>query len=141
MNFLNVLFVPIQCTLQSILHQLLLAYINTPRYEGPEFDQLVVEEDAKQIYKAGEKRIGTDEKTFIRIFSERSTTHLAAVNTAYKTSFGNTLEKAIKKETWGSFLSGLLTILRCATNSSMYFAKVLIISWCLGDVTKQGPLY
>jgi annexin A7/11 len=71
----------------------LLAYISTPRYEGPEFDQLVVEEDAKQIYKAGEKRIGTDEKTFIRIFSERSTTHLAAVNTAYKTSFGNTLEK------------------------------------------------
>jgi hypothetical protein len=53
----------------------------------------VVEEDAKQIYKAGEKRIGTDEKTFIRIFSERSTTHLAAVNSAYKTSFGNTLEK------------------------------------------------
>jgi hypothetical protein len=72
---------------------IVIACISTPRYEGPEFDQLVVEEDAKQIYKAGEKRIGTDEKTFIRIFSERSTTHLAAVNTAYKTSFGNTLEK------------------------------------------------
>ncbi|XP_045806871.1 annexin D5-like [Trifolium pratense] len=105
--------------------KLLLAYISTPRYEGPEFDNLMVEEDAKLLYKAGEKKIGTDEKTFIRIFSERSSTHLAAVNSAYKTSFGNTLEKAIKKETSGSFMSGLLTILRCADNSSMYFAKIL----------------
>jgi annexin D len=54
----------------------------------------MVEEDAKLLYKSGEKRIGTDEKTFIRIFSERSSTHLAAVNSAY-TSFGKSLEKVM----------------------------------------------
>ena len=105
--------------------KLLLAYVSTPRYEGHELDKMLVEEDAKKLYKSGEKRIGTDEKTFIKIFSEGSATHLAAVNSAYNASFGNSLEKAIKKETSGSFMSGLLTILRCATNSPMYFAKIL----------------
>ncbi|XP_004513248.1 annexin D5-like [Cicer arietinum] len=105
--------------------KLLVAYVSTPRYEGHEMDPVIVEEDAKKLYKSGEKRIGTDEKTFIRIFSERSSPHLAAVSSAYYASFGNSLEKAIKNETSGSFMSGLLTILRCATNSSMYFAKLL----------------
>ncbi|KHN01748.1 hypothetical protein glysoja_047935 [Glycine soja] len=36
--------------------------------------------------------------------------------------------QAIKKETSGNFESALLTILRCATDPAMYFAKVLIIS-------------
>ncbi|KAK7310403.1 hypothetical protein RJT34_07897 [Clitoria ternatea] len=105
--------------------KLLLAYVSIPRYEGPEFDQGIVEEDAKLLYKSGEKRIGTDEKMFIKIFSERSDTHLAAINSAYLASYGLSLEKAIKKETSGSFESGLLTILRCAIDSAMYFAKIL----------------
>ncbi|CAI8605385.1 unnamed protein product [Vicia faba] len=105
--------------------KLLLAYVTTPRYEGPEFNQIMVEEDAKELYKSGEKKIGTDEKTFIRIFTERSTAHLAAVSSAYTASFRNSLEKAIKSETSGSFMRGLLTILRCATDSNMYFAKIL----------------
>ncbi|CAJ1932757.1 unnamed protein product [Sphenostylis stenocarpa] len=105
--------------------KLLIAYITTPRYEGPELDPALVEEDAKELYKAGEKRMGTDEKTFIKIFSEKSSTHLTAVNSAYKTSYGHSLEKAIKKETSGSFASGLLAILRCATDPALYFAKIL----------------
>ncbi|RDY01854.1 Annexin D5, partial [Mucuna pruriens] len=104
---------------------LLLAYINTPRYEGPELDPIMVEQDAKQLYKSGEKRLGTDEKMFIKIFSEQSSAHLAAVNYAYINQYGHSLEKAIKKETSGSFESGLLTILRCASDPAMYFAKFL----------------
>ncbi|KAG4906252.1 hypothetical protein AAZX31_20G011100 [Glycine max] len=105
--------------------KLLLAYVSIPRYEGPELDHIIVQEDAKQLYKSGEKRIGTDEKMFIKIFSEKSSTHLAAVNSAYIASYGHSLEKAIKKETSGSFGSALLTILRCATDPAMYFAKIL----------------
>ncbi|QCD89440.1 annexin D5-like [Vigna unguiculata] len=105
--------------------KLLLAYVTTPRYEGPELDPVIVEEDAKLLYKAGEKRLGTDEDVFIKIFSEKSSTHLAAVNSAYITSHGHSLEKAIKKETSGAFRYDLLTILRCATDSAFYFAKIL----------------
>ncbi|KAK6146666.1 hypothetical protein DH2020_020535 [Rehmannia glutinosa] len=105
--------------------ELLLACVSAIRYEGPEVDRAMAELDAKSLYKAGEKRLGTDEKTFIRIFSERSCAHLAAVAAAYRSMYGKSLKKAIKSETSGNFEFGLLTILRCAENPAKYFAKVL----------------
>lgn len=54
---------------------------------------MMVEKDAKALFKAGEKRLGTDEKTFIHIFSERSRAHLAAVDSAYHNIYGNALKK------------------------------------------------
>ncbi|XP_059446240.1 annexin D5 isoform X2 [Corylus avellana] len=103
--------------------KLLLAYATTPRYEGLEVDRVMVEKDAKALFKAGEKRLGTDEKTFIHIFSERSRAHLAAVDSAYYDIYGNALKKAVKKETSGHFEYALLTILQCAHNPGKYFAK------------------
>lgn len=85
----------------------------------------MVEKDAKALYKAGERRLGTDEKVFIEIFSERSSAHLAAVSSAYNSMYGNSLKKAIKSETSGYFEFGLVTILQCAENPGRYFAKVL----------------
>ncbi|KAI3453213.1 hypothetical protein Pfo_009876 [Paulownia fortunei] len=105
--------------------KLLLAYVNAMRYEGPEVDKAMAEHDAKSLYKAGEKKLGTDEKTFIRIFSERSRAHLAAVSSSYHSMYGNSLKKAIKSETSGNFEFALLTILQCAENPGKYFAKVL----------------
>lgn len=73
--------------------QILLAYVSTPRHEGPEVYREIVEKDAKLLYKAGEKKLGTDEKTFVQIFSERSAPHLAAVNHHYHDMFGHSLKK------------------------------------------------
>ncbi|MFS8034633.1 putative annexin [Helianthus anomalus] len=105
--------------------KLLLAYLSTPRSEGPEFDQRLVEHDAKALYKAGEKRLGTDETTFRNIFSERSRAHMAAVSSTYRNTNKNTLRKAIKHETSGNFKDALITILQCAENPGKHFAKVL----------------
>uniref|UniRef100_A0A5B6YMG7 Annexin n=1 Tax=Davidia involucrata TaxID=16924 RepID=A0A5B6YMG7_DAVIN len=105
--------------------KLLLAYASTTRYEGQEIDRVMVGHDAKALFKAGEKKLGTDEKTFIHIFSERSRAHLVAVSSAYHSMYGNSLKKAVKSETSGNFEYGLLTILRCAENPGKYFAKVL----------------
>ncbi|KAI3901041.1 hypothetical protein MKW92_047200 [Papaver armeniacum] len=105
--------------------KLLLAYVSVPRYEGPEVDRLMAEQDAQALYKAGEKKIGTDEKTFIQILSGRSRAHLAAVCHAYRSKYGKSLVKAIKSETSGKFLFGLLTIVRCAENPGKFFAKEL----------------
>ncbi|KAL2233242.1 annexin D5 [Sesamum indicum] len=105
--------------------KLLLACISSMRYEGPEVDKVMAEKDAKSLYKAGEKKLGTDEKTFIHIFSERSRAHLVAVASAYHSMYGNSLKKAIKSETSGHFEFALLTILQCAENPGKYFAKVL----------------
>ena len=71
----------------------MLAYVSIQRYEGFEVDRMAAENDAKALYKAGEKRLGTDENTFIRIFSERSRAHLAAVEAAYNSMYGHSLEK------------------------------------------------
>lgn len=109
----------------------------------------MVENDAKALYKAGEKRLGTDERTFIQIFCERSRAHLAYVASVYHSMHGNSLKKvifslvllfleeflylmhihdafyqAVKKETSGNFEYGLLTILKCSENPAKYFAKV-----------------
>ncbi|KAL2344164.1 hypothetical protein Fmac_005449 [Flemingia macrophylla] len=107
-------------------HQkLLLAYISTPRHEGPEVNREIAEKDAKVLYKAGEKKLGTDEKTFVHIFSERSAAHLAAVSSFYHEIYGHSLKKAVKNETSGQFAHALLTIIQCAVNPGKYFAKVL----------------
>ncbi|WCJ42153.1 annexin 5 [Euphorbia peplus] len=105
--------------------KLLLAYVSIPRYEGREVDHQIIQNDAKELYKAGEKKLGTDEKVFIRVFSERSAAHLAVVNHTYYNMYGNYLEKAVKGETSGHFKHALLTILQCSENPAKYFAKVL----------------
>ncbi|CAH9146464.1 unnamed protein product [Cuscuta epithymum] len=105
--------------------KLVLAYVSAPRYDGPEVDPAAVQHDAKTLYKAGEKRLGTDEKKFIQIFSERSRAHLAAVISAYHVLCDHSLKKAVKSETSGLFEFALLTILQCAQNPAKYFAKTL----------------
>ncbi|KAH9724561.1 Annexin [Citrus sinensis] len=103
--------------------ELLLAYVSPPWNEGLEVDRQMVENDAKALYKAGEKRLGTDERTFIRIFCERSRAHLAYVASVYHSMYGNSLKKVVKKETSGNFEYGLLTILKCSENPAKYFTK------------------
>ncbi|KAL9255182.1 Annexin D5-like protein [Drosera capensis] len=113
--------------------KLLLAYISIPRYEGLEFDRFMADNDAKALYKAGEKRLGTDEHTLIMVFSERNRAHLAAVASSYHSMYHKSLEKAVKSETSGMLEYGLLSILRCAENPGKYFAKVLHRAMkCLG---------
>ncbi|KAL9330372.1 hypothetical protein ACSQ67_005375 [Phaseolus vulgaris] len=120
--------------------KMLLAYLTIPRHEGPEVNREMAEMDAKVLYKAGEKRLGTDEKTFVQIFSERSAAHLAAVNHYYHSMYGHSLKKvslpflcslnvvspkAVKKETSGNFALALLTIVKFSVSPAKYFSKVL----------------
>ncbi|XP_057446840.1 annexin D5-like isoform X3 [Lotus japonicus] len=105
--------------------KILLAYVGTPRHEGLEVNIEIAQKDAKTLYKAGEKKLGTDEKAFIHIFSERSGPHLAAISSYYHDVYGHKLKKAIKNETSGNFAHALLTIIQCAVNPAKYFAKVL----------------
>lgn len=139
--------------------QILLAYMTTPRREGPEVNKEMAENDAVVLYKAGEKRLGMDEKTFVRIISERSAAQLAAINQFYRSKYGHSLKKvfypkhslclyqgifwclsmlnsyqAIKKETSGSFGRALFTIVQCANNPAKYFAKVFPWTLILGHL-------
>ncbi|XVF85545.1 hypothetical protein PTKIN_Ptkin17bG0125800 [Pterospermum kingtungense] len=104
--------------------KLLLAFISTSRYEGPEYDEVLVENDAKALHKAA-KKFGLSEKTFIQIFSERSRAHLSAVNVYYNKTFKKPLEKAIRDEAHKHFECALKTILRCAESPPKFYAKSL----------------
>lgn len=76
-----------------ISSQILLAYISTPRHEGLEVNRELAEKDAKVLYKAGEKKLGTNEKAFIQIFSERSAAQLNAISSFYHDMYGHSLKK------------------------------------------------
>lgn len=84
--------------------QLLLAYVSTVCYEGPEVDINTIEKDAKDLFKAGEKELGTNENTFIRIFSERSWAHLAATSIAYYRMYGSSLKKVLSSLQFPTYL-------------------------------------
>ena len=71
----------------------MVAYVSTPRHEGLELEREITMKDSKAIFKAGEKKLGTDEKTFIHIFSEQSRAQLAAIISAYHDMYGNSLKK------------------------------------------------
>lgn len=73
--------------------QLLLAYVSTLRSEGLEVDKEMAAKDATALYKAGEKKLGTDEKTFISIISSRSRVQLIAISSAYREMYKKTLKK------------------------------------------------
>ncbi|CAD6337694.1 unnamed protein product [Miscanthus lutarioriparius] len=108
------------------LRKLLLVYVGIPRYEGPEVDPTIVTHDAKDLYKAGEKRLGTDEKTFIRVFTERSWAHLASVSSAYHHMYDRKLDKVIKSETSGNFEFALLTILDARKPQQSILLRTLV---------------
>jgi hypothetical protein len=59
--------------------------------------------DAEALYKAGEKRLGTDDDTFIQIITGRSNAHLVEVDRIYTASYKNSLVRAIEKETSGNY--------------------------------------
>lgn len=62
-----------------------------------EVDREMAAKDAKALYKAGEKKLGTDEKVFVHIFSERSRAHLVAINSFYHDMYGGSLKKVLIK--------------------------------------------
>jgi len=65
------------------------------------------------LYKAGEGKIGTDEKVFVDIIARKSPQFLARVSDFYKAAHkGRSIEQAIKGETSGHFEDTLLALLK-----------------------------
>jgi len=83
-------------------------------------DEGSIDSDVEKLYKAGEGKWGTDEKTFIEILTHRSFEHLIKVAQRYKEKHKHTLEHAITSETSGWFKSALLT---CIDLPAVHWAK------------------
>jgi len=84
--------------------------LGADRNESPNINPAEIAEDVRTLYKAGEKKLGTDEKTFIKILTNKAPWYNQALNQAYRNEHKHTLEVAINKEFSGS-LKDLLVAL------------------------------
>ena len=81
--------------------------------------------DAQALYRAGEGRWGTDESTFVRIFTQRSAAEMDLINNCYQQLRGKSLHQAIEKEFSGDTKTLLHTILEGLQDPAAYFARRL----------------
>jgi annexin A7/11 len=107
------------------LRKLLVSIIQCNRSMNPVPDPIICQSDAQALYHAGEGRWGTDESTFVRIFTQRSGAELDLISRHYQQLRGNTLHHAIDKEFSGDTKKLLHTILEGIQNPPAYFARRL----------------
>ncbi|KAK0575311.1 hypothetical protein LWI29_037110 [Acer saccharum] len=104
--------------------KLLLAFVNTTRYEGPEIQTKMIEDDCKAINTAGETKsaaekvlrkamrgLGTDDSTLIWIVATRTELDMHHIKVEYKKKYGKTLNDAIHSETSGHYRTFLLSLI------------------------------
>ncbi|KAI2640627.1 Annexin [Hypomontagnella submonticulosa] len=80
-------------------------------YGPPQIIQWDASPDA-QALRSAMKGFGTDEKTLIRVLSNKDPLQIEAIKSAYFRNFSRTLEKDIISETRGWFETGLVSIVR-----------------------------
>lgn len=85
----------------------------------------LVEQDAQDLFKAGEMKWGTDEEKFITILGTRSNAHLRKVFDRYMTISGYQIEESIDRETSGNLENILLAIVKNVRSVPGYFAETL----------------
>ena len=90
------------------------------RNERPNKDEC--EKMAKELYNAGEKRLGTDEPVFNKIFALSSPHELICISREYHKLTGNTLITAIENEFSGDIKKLLKTVLYVLISPHEYFA-------------------
>eukprot|EP01117_Protostelium_nocturnum_P020501 TRINITY_DN924_c0_g1_i1.p1 TRINITY_DN924_c0_g1~~TRINITY_DN924_c0_g1_i1.p1 ORF type:complete len:305 (-),score=97.75 TRINITY_DN924_c0_g1_i1:62-976(-) len=92
------------------------------RDENPNVNEEAAKHDADTLYKAGEKRWGTDDSTFVEIMTHRSPNHLQAIDRHYRALQGKSLVDAIASETSGDYRDALSALVK---TRDVYFAERL----------------
>uniref|UniRef100_A0A3Q2P4P2 Annexin n=1 Tax=Fundulus heteroclitus TaxID=8078 RepID=A0A3Q2P4P2_FUNHE len=105
--------------------KMLVVLLQGTRDESGVVDADLVQEDAQDLYAAGEEKWGTDEATFIMILGNRSVTHLRMVFDEYEKIAEISIEESIKNELSGDFERLMLAVVQCIRNVPMFFAKRL----------------
>ena len=107
------------------LRRLLISLLQANRSMNTMPDPVMCQNDAQALYAAGEGRWGTDESTFIRIFSQRSAAEIALISRNYQQLRGKSLHHAIEKEFSGDIKKLLHTVLEGLSDPAAYYARRL----------------
>nr|XP_033783027.1 annexin A6 isoform X2 [Geotrypetes seraphini] len=105
--------------------KMLVVLLQGTREEDDVVSEDLVEQDAKDLYEAGEQKWGTDEAQFIYILGSRSKQHLKLVFDEYKKISGKQIEESIKGELSGDFEKLMLAVVKCIRSTTEYFATRL----------------
>ncbi|XP_078145100.1 annexin A6 isoform X1 [Centroberyx gerrardi] len=105
--------------------KMLVVLLQGTRDESGVVDGDLVEQDAQDLFAAGEEQWGTDEAKFIMILGSRSVTHLQMVFDAYEKIAEKSIEDSIKSELSGDFERLMLAVVQCIRSVPMFFAKRL----------------
>uniref|UniRef100_A0A672HHN4 Annexin n=1 Tax=Salarias fasciatus TaxID=181472 RepID=A0A672HHN4_SALFA len=107
------------------VRNLLVSLLQASRDEGFEVDEGLAEQDAASLFEAGEGRFGTDESTFTFILAHRNYLQLQATFKAYESLSGTDILDTIDNEATGTLKECYVTLVRCAKNPQLYFARRL----------------
>ena len=108
--------------LSGDLKRVMLTLSSATRSENPNADITDCTNKVDQLYKAGEKRLGTDEKVFYDILTKASPAEIKMINKIYYQKYNHDLLKAIDKEFSGDIKKLLKTIVYVSLDPSEYFA-------------------
>ena len=104
------------------LQKVLISVLQCQRSMDARVDQNQAAKIAKEIYDAGEAKLGTDESVFNKYFVSLSPQQLAAVAQQYHKLSGHTILQAIDKEFSGKSKKAFRTIVYALISPSEYFA-------------------
>ncbi|XP_006006358.1 annexin A1 [Latimeria chalumnae] len=103
----------------------LLALAKGNRSEDWKIDEDAVDNDARALFSAGERKKGTDVLTFITILTTRSYPHLSKVFERYRKYSQHDLNKVLDLELKGDIENCLTAIVKCVGNTPAFFADKL----------------
>lgn len=113
----------VQSETSGHFRKLLIALIQGCRSENTVPNPAQCQGDAQALYNAGEGRWGTDESTFVRIFTSRSAAEMDMINSCYLQLRGKSLHDAIDNEFSANTKKLLHTILEGLQDPAAYFAR------------------
>jgi annexin A7/11 len=102
---------------------LLVALLQCKRSDNSVPDDSKCRQLAAELYQAGEKRLGTNEDVFNKIFCLSSPPEIFSINDHYTSFSKNPLRKAISREYFGNSEKALTTILDYIISPSDYYAN------------------
>ncbi|EDQ84614.1 uncharacterized protein MONBRDRAFT_39240 [Monosiga brevicollis MX1] len=118
------------------LKRIYISLLQANRDETDKVDQALASEDAKALFDAGEKRWGTDESEFNRIFMSRSAAQIKGLSPSipllhvpfstadeYAKISDYGLRRAIEKEMSGNYEFAMVSMLQAAVDMPGYFAE------------------
>jgi annexin A7/11 len=104
------------------LQKILITLLQANRSVNPNPNQAQCQAIAKEIFDAGESKLGTDESVFNKYFGTLSPHELACVAQFYHKLTGHTILNAIDKEMHGDSKKAYRTIVYATLSPSEYFA-------------------